>query len=152
MVQLSSKTTITSIEGICRRVGCTPQAIFQAAWATVISPYLGPRPLFGVVVSGRSVPLEDIEHTIGPIFNTIPCTLSLPSASSWEQLIQQAHRLYSDSIPHQHTPLRLINKWMHASADKPLFDTLFVYQRTEDESSHPPSLWEVMDSPITADV
>ncbi|KAG0133500.1 hypothetical protein HOY82DRAFT_640839 [Tuber indicum] len=151
VVQLASKTSITSVETICKRIGCTPQAVYQAAWASVLSGYIGPRPVFGLVVSGRSIPLENIEQTIGPLFNTIPSTLNLENALSWEELIREAHRFYSESIPYHHTPLRLINKWMRATAQRPLFDTLFVYQKGETTNSDLGSLWELLGSTASAD-
>ena len=153
MIELKSGATVKGVEGICKKVGCTPQAIFLAAWASVISRYLGPQPIFGVVVSGRSIPLDDIESIIGPLFNTIPFTLSPQSVPTWENLIQQAHAFFSRSIPYHHTPLHLVNKWMHAPVGKPLFDSLFVYQRSDDRDLDlPPSLWEAIDSTVTADV
>ncbi|KAG0635451.1 hypothetical protein HOY80DRAFT_1011858 [Tuber brumale] len=151
VVQLASKTSITSIETICKRIGCTPQAVYQAAWASVLSGYIGLRPVFGLVVSGRSIPLENIEQTIGPLFNTIPSTLNLENALSWEELIKEAHRFYSESIPYHHTPLRLINKWMRATVQRPLFDTLFVYQKGETTNSDLGSLWELLGSTASAD-
>ncbi|RPB02033.1 hypothetical protein L873DRAFT_1788049 [Choiromyces venosus 120613-1] len=151
MVQLTSKTSIASVETICKKIGCTPQSVYQAAWASVLSGYIGLRPVFGTVVSGRSIPLENIEQTIGPLFNTIPSTLNLENVLSWEELIKEAHRFYSESIPYHHTPLRLVNKWMRATAEKPLFDTLFVYQKDEARNSDLDSLWEVMASDASAD-
>ncbi|PWW73490.1 hypothetical protein C7212DRAFT_359603 [Tuber magnatum] len=151
MVQLASKTSIASVETICKRIGCTPQAVYQAAWASVLSGYIGLRPVFGIVVSGRSIPLENIEQTIGPLFNTIPSTLNLENALSWEELIKEAHNFYSESIPYHQTPLRLVNKWMRATAEKPLFDTLFVYQKDEATNSDSSALWELMDSAASAD-
>lgn len=151
-VQLTSKTSITSVETICKRIGCTPQAVYQAAWASVLSGYIGLRPVFGIVVSGRSIPLENIEQTIGPLFNTIPSTLDLENARSWEELVKEAHYFYSESIPYHHTPLRLVNKWMRATAERPLFDTLFVYQKGKARNSKLDSLWEAADTVASADV
>jgi len=151
-VQLVSKISITSVEAICKKIGCTPQAVYQAAWASVLSGYIGLRPVFGVVVSGRSIPLEYIEQTIGPLFNTIPSTLDLENARSWEELVKEAHCLYSESIPYHHTPLRLVNKWMRVTAERPLFDTLFVYQRGKARNSNLVPLWEVADTIASADV
>lgn len=152
-VQLKPKLTTKTVDKFCRQLNCTPQAIFQAAWASVLSLHLGPRFAFGIVVSGRSLPLDNIEDTIGPLFNTIPFSLDIENSPSWEKLIQQAHRFNSDSIVYHHTPLRLINKWTHTSSERPLFDTLFVYQNSlTDRDAEIPSLWETVDSSTVADV
>lgn len=153
LVQLKPKLIIEDVEKFCRKLNCTPQAVFQAAWATVLYPYLGPHFAFGVVVSGRSLPLDNIDETIGPLFNTIPCYLDIENSLTWEKLVKQAHRFNSESIAYHHTPLHLINKWMRVSAEKPLFDTLFVYQKNlpdGDTDKHP--LWELTDSSTVADV
>lgn len=153
LVQFKPKLAIEDIEKCCRQLNCTPQSVFQAAWATVLSYYLGPQFAFGVVVSGRSLPMESVEDTIGPLFNTIPCSLDVRNALSWEKLVQQAHRFNSASIAHHHTPLRLINKWMRVSPENPLFDTLFVYQRDKGDKEVTESpIWEIIESSTVADV
>lgn len=153
MVQLKPKLAPKVVEKFCKQLNCTPQAIFQAAWASVLSPYLGQQFTFGIVVSGRSLPLDNIEDIIGPLFNTIPCSLDLENALSWEKLIRQAHRFNSEAIAYHHTPLRLINKWMRVSSARPLFDTLFVYQKDlTDRDEDQTSLWETTDSSTVADV
>lgn len=153
IVQLKPKIVIEDVEKCCKKLNCTPQSIFQAAWANTLSPYLGHQFAFGVVVSGRSLPIDGVEDTIGPMFNTIPCFLDVKNASSWEKLIQQAHNFNSESITYHHTPLRLINKLMHATSEKPLFDTLFVYQRDpgSDDTTEAP-IWNIMESSAVADV
>lgn len=153
LVRLKPKIATEDIEKLCRKLSCTSQAVFQAAWVAVLYPYLGPQFAFGVVVSGRSLPLENIDDTIGPLFNTIPCYLDVENILTWEELVQKAHRFNSESITYHHTPLHLINKWMHVSAGKPLFDTLFVYQKDmTHESTNEPSLWESINSSTVADV
>jgi hypothetical protein len=153
LVQFKPKIVIEDVEKCCKKLNCTPQSVFQAAWANTLSPYLGTQFAFGIVVSGRSLPIDGVEDTIGPMFNTIPCSLDVKNASSWEKLIQQAHNFNSESITYHHTPLRLINKLMHATSEKPLFDTLFVYQKVpgSDDSTEAP-IWNIMESSAVADV
>lgn len=142
----------TELGPLCKKFGCTPQAIFQAVWAYVLASYTGPRVTFGIVVSGRSLPMDHIEDVIGPTFNTIPCSLDISKASSWEALVKEAYQFISRSIQFHHTPLRLIHKWLRRSADKPLFDTLFVYQKNDADSDHASSLWNILEGPAVADV
>lgn len=153
LVQLKPKLVIEDVEKFCRKLNCTPQSVFQAAWASVLYTCLGPQSVFGIVVSGRSLPLENIDDTIGPLFNTIPCYLDIENTPTWEKLVQEAHCFNSESITYHHTPLHLINKWMGVSVENPLFDTLFVYQKnlTDGNTAEPP-LWELIDSSTTADV
>lgn len=153
LVQLKPKLVIEDVEKFCRKFNCTPQSVFQAAWASVLYTCLRSQFVFGIVVSGRSLPLDNIDDTIGPLFNTIPCYLDIESALTWEKIVQQAHRFNSESITYHHTPLHLISKWMGVSVEKPLFDTLFVYQKNlTTGDTNEPSLWELIDSSTVADV
>jgi hypothetical protein len=142
-------TPLTSIEALSKKLNCTPQAIFQTAWASTLSTYLGSNVTFGIVVSGRSLPVDDIESVIGPTFNTIPYGVDAEK-DSWKELVEHAMRFNSEVVGYQHTPLRLVKKWVGKGE---LFDTLFVYQKdVTDDAGEKEKLWEILDGPVVADV
>ncbi|RPB21806.1 hypothetical protein L211DRAFT_827739 [Terfezia boudieri ATCC MYA-4762] len=142
---------ITVDEG-CKQFGCTSQSLVQAAWATVLASYIGKEVTFGVVVSGRALPLDEIEGAIGPVFNTIPCFLRLTGSATWRELVKQAHSFNAESIPYHHTPLRLIRKWVSLSPGHEIFDSLFVYQRLSSGGGATTSqLWMPMQSKANVD-
>ena len=132
--------------------GCTAQSLVQAAWASVLAPYIGNEVIFGVVVSGRTLPVDEVEGIIGPIFNTIPFHLHLSESTTWKSLVQQAHTLNADCIPYHHTPLRLIRKWLALPPERQVFDTLFVYQRTPRQHEATNPLWKPIESINDVDV
>jgi len=137
----------------CKQFGCTAQSLVQAAWATVLASYIGKEVTFGVVVSGRTLPLDEVEGAIGPVFNTVPCFLQLKGSTTWRELVKQAHSFNAESIPYHHTPLRLIRKWVSLSPGREIFESLFVYQRVSDEDSATTSpLWKFMQSKADVDV
>lgn len=140
------------LDGLCRSLQCTPQAIFQAAWAAALSAYGGAVVTLGIVVSGRSLPLDDIEGVVGPTFNTIPASFGVGGASSWETLVKAIHQFNSASLPFHHTPLRLIHKWLRRTSEHPLFDTLFVYQKDAGGDGELERLWEICPGTVVADV
>lgn len=142
---------------LCRRLQCTPQAVFLAAWAPVLALHSsnnssgdsGPVVTLGLVVSGRSLPIDNIEGVIGPTFNTIPASFVLGhsgAASSWETLVRAIHRFNSESLAFHHTPLRLIHKWLRRTSEQPLIESLFAYQKdpVTDGHGHDEELWEMM--------
>ncbi|KAF8444235.1 hypothetical protein BGX38DRAFT_1143770 [Terfezia claveryi] len=142
---------ITVDEG-CKQFGCTSQSLVQAAWATVLASYIGKEVTFGVVVSGRTLPLDEIEDAIGPVFNTIPCFLQLTGCATWRELVKQAHSFNAESIPYHHTPLRLIRKWVSLSPGHEIFESLFVYQRISSGGCAKTSqLWMPMQSKANVD-
>ena len=56
-----------------QKISVTPAAIFNAAWALVLSKYADSEVVtFEVVLSGRDLPLADVRETIGPLINTLP--------------------------------------------------------------------------------
>ena len=51
----------------------TLASLYHAAWALTLSMYTGSDSVvFGAVLSGRNLPLEGVEETIGPLLNTLP--------------------------------------------------------------------------------
>jgi aryl carrier-like protein len=135
-----------SLDAICKQLQCTPQSIFQAAWASILASYSGPVVTLGLVVSGRSSPIDNIEGVVGPTFNTIPGCFEVAGAASWEDLVKKVQRFNSESLPFHNTPLRSIQKWVKK---KGLFETLFAYQKGEEEKGE---LWEIAPGKAVADV
>ena len=56
-----------------REQGVTLAALYYSAWALVLSRYTdSDSVVFGIVHSGRNLPLQGVEDTIGPLINTLP--------------------------------------------------------------------------------
>ncbi|KAI9840539.1 MAG: NRPS [Sclerophora amabilis] len=126
----------------------THQALVQACWISVIHKYLGFSVTVGMVVSGRSGDYDLLENVIGPLFNTIPFHVGLEKSESWKTLVDKCHNFNVAALPYQHTPLRDVSKWCKRSSAEPLFDTLFVFQREQQEqaSSESRELWTPLES------
>lgn len=140
------------LEPIRRRLNVTEQAVIHACWLYTCAGYFKFVPTLGVVVSGRALGVPGAEDVIGPMFNTIPCNIRLSKLASLSDLAISCHNYHISAIPYQHTPLRDIMKWTKRSVDKPLFETLFVFQKeNEDRSSLAESLWELGESAAEAD-
>ena len=74
----------------CRQHGITVAAVHYSAWAVVLSKYCdSDSVVFGAVMSGRSLPIEGIESTIGPIINTLPFYATVPKAEECVKFIQR---------------------------------------------------------------
>ncbi|KAI3326345.1 BcNRPS1, nonribosomal peptide synthetase [Xylariaceae sp. AK1471] len=58
--------------------GVTVASFFYAAWALTLSRYVDSNHIcFGVVLSGRSVPLMGVDAVIGPLIHTVPFQVSV---------------------------------------------------------------------------
>ncbi|KAK8084210.1 Nonribosomal peptide synthetase 2 [Apiospora hydei] len=153
----ATQTRCLDLGGLEKRrieLGVTQQTIVQAAWLYVLKQQRVPRwPTVGVVLSGRSLMLEGIENTVGPLFNTLPFRVQDASASDWPSLVRETHMFNTSVLPFVHTPLRQIQKW--CSRGQPLFDTLFTFDR-EDASPAASTTpderpWTEVDSSTKAD-
>jgi aryl carrier-like protein len=118
------------LEQVASSRSVSVQSIFQATWAKLVASYTGESDvIFGHVVSGRLVALDGVEDMVGPCFNTVPVRVNLDSCMTNAELIQMVHSFTVNSIPFQHTSLSSINSYA-GNNGQPLFDTLFLFQRS----------------------
>ena len=96
----------------------------------------------GVVVSGRAMAHEGLQDVIGPMFNTVPCSINnLSMNATIADLIRACQKFNTDVIPYQHTPLRKIAQYMGQDINNGLFDILFVFQKIP-RTKNDGNLWE----------
>lgn len=148
-LSLSRVIPFQASEKLRKSLGVTQQALVQALWATVLQDYMPGGVTFGIIVSGRSIDLEDVDRTIGPLFNTIPYHHRFDDSETWSSAIRKSHEFNTSILPFQHVPLRDIQKW--CSKGKPLFDTLFSFQGQVSRPDLGNEIWAQMDSDVNGD-
>lgn len=148
---VTSRTfSIEALEARRLEFGVTQQTIVQAAWLSTLARQLHAWPSFGVIVSGRSLMLDNIENTIGPLFNTLPFRVREHLVSDWATLIQETHYFNSSALSFAHVPLRQVQKW--CSNGQPLFDNLFSFDREGTvEMKDDATIWQSVSSESSAD-
>lgn len=147
--------SLSEIENACKRLGTTLSALGQLAWAKILATYVSAQNVvFGHVVSGRTIPVTGIESILGPCFNTIPCRIQLDSGRTNVELLKRIQQQNADILPHQHSSLRTIQNWIGRRDNRPLFDTLFLFQRNlvSTNNTSVPQLWREVDSNAPIDV
>ena len=101
------------------------------------------------VLSGRTG-IPGAEDTVFPCLTTVP-TLSTIVGSNHDLVI----RIQDSNIrvlPHQHTPLRLIQRWLD-HPDQSFFDSILVYQKTALKAlNDEPPLWTTLSENAYVDV
>ncbi|ORX95071.1 hypothetical protein K493DRAFT_351909 [Basidiobolus meristosporus CBS 931.73] len=107
----------------------TVATIAYLAWALVLKCHTGnPDVVFGVVDSGRSVPLQHVQDICGPCITTLPMRINLSDTQS----LLDALKLIQSSLTHQKLyqsiGLQDILKQIGMAAESSLFDTLLVVQ------------------------
>lgn len=146
---VSRRIEFEPLDKVRKSLGVTHQAIVQAIWSSVLHRHCGFQVTFGVIVSGRSIELENVDRTIGPLFNTIPYHHGSPQDQTWASAIRECHDFNTATLPFQHVPLRDVQKW--CSGGTPLFDTLFSFQQASSAGSTSSRLWTEVESNINAD-
>ncbi|KAF2843129.1 nonribosomal peptide synthetase 2 [Patellaria atrata CBS 101060] len=120
---------LDSLDAYCQRFSCTLLALAQAAWVQILSIYIGESDIcFGNVVSGRALPIDDLERLVAPCFNTLPVRIDLNLHRKNVDLVNTLHTLNIQSLPFQLTPLRHIQNRLVKDGER-LFDTLFILQK-----------------------
>ncbi|KAH9826478.1 Nonribosomal peptide synthetase [Teratosphaeria destructans] len=129
VVERQSKISVSALEGYCSKNAATIQATGQAAWAQLLSAYIGePNVTFGTVFSGRSG--SGSQETAFPSIATIPVAVSLEGAT--KDLVSTMVKYNASIYRHRFTPLADIQR-AAGDASNSLFDTVFVYQKQSGE-------------------
>jgi amino acid adenylation domain-containing protein len=141
-----STAALATLEEAASRSGHTLQVILQAAWARILSAYVGERSVvFGVVLSGRNT--EATRNAVFPCISTLPviATNTESNLSLLHQMLQYNAALYKQ----QHQPLTLIQQWL-GWPDARLFDTLLVYQKL-DRKAPEERPWRIVNESASVD-
>lgn len=122
---------LADIELSSRKLCVSSQAVFQAAFAWLLSMYIGSSDIiFGTVSSGRTIPVVGIEDIVGPCIATLPLRVDVGQSRTGQDLIQTVHRLTRQMLEHHELPLREIKKTCGIESGNPLFDSILMWQQT----------------------
>ncbi|KAI1131111.1 putative non-ribosomal peptide synthetase [Nemania abortiva] len=133
-----------------KKLQVTHQTLLQAAWLHTLRQYFVDPPTIGIILSGRSLGIDDVDLVVGPLFNTLPLRVDFTDDTSWAALTQEIQKHNNGLLRFVQTPLRDIQKL--CAHGQPLFDTLFTFDRdykTTAKSERP--LWSIQDSPAHPD-
>lgn len=77
----------------CRQHGVTVASLHYSAWSIVLSKYTdSDSVVFGSVASGRSLSIDGVEDTVGPLINTLPFYTSIIRAKDCEKFVRDIFR------------------------------------------------------------
>ncbi|PVH97248.1 nonribosomal peptide synthase-like protein, partial [Periconia macrospinosa] len=116
-----------SIQAFCKANGVTLSNVLQLTWALVLHYYTGSSDIsFGVVASGRDVPMKNIEEAAGCFVNMLICRLSLAEETPIRQLLQTLQTDSMNARDHQYSSLADVQHELQLPS---LFNTVFTFQR-----------------------
>ncbi|CAI7665164.1 unnamed protein product [Penicillium glandicola] len=135
------------VDHLRRSLNVTEQAVLHACWLLTLQQQYSFVPPLGIIASGRTIDVSGIGDVIGPLFNTVPSNVQLHGLESWSDVARRCHDYHVSMIPFQYTALRDIVKWLGKNPDEGLFNSLFVFQREDNnDESFTTNLWRTLDS------
>ncbi|MER6626391.1 condensation domain-containing protein, partial [Streptomyces sp. NPDC000931] len=108
-----------------RETGVTLNALFLYVWNKTLACYTGTdQTITGVVLSGRGIPVNDIDKSVGLFINTLP--LIVDHGADHETVLDGL-RSVQEQINELNARATVNLGELHEGADR-LFDTLFIYE------------------------
>lgn len=122
---------LPSVRHQCRNLGFTIPTVFQASLSYLLGNYAGSSDVtFGVVFSGRNIPLPGIEQAFGPCLATLPFRVDYSATESRLDLLRETQSRNRDMQKHAPVPLVDIKRMSGCATDAKLFNTLFLWQES----------------------
>ncbi|RAL03735.1 nonribosomal siderophore peptide synthase SidC [Aspergillus ibericus CBS 121593] len=144
--KLSSK--LSELERRSATLQTTVPSLVQAIFALLLADTVGVADVtYGLVLSGRAVPVPGASSVLLPCITTVPGRLDTAGLNTVDDVVENVQKSTVRSLDFQHTSLRHIQRWTNAKT--PLFDCLFSYIRTTTPSEH--HLWQELDSHMPAE-
>ena len=149
-IERTLKSKLSDLEQCSSRLKATLPSVIQAVFGIVLAATVGEKDVvFGYILSGRTLPIDRPETILSPCITTIPQRINLQRAvSTVMDVIEAAQENAAGSLEYQHTALRHIHRWI--GADRPLFDCVFSYIRSEEVPKYA-HLWSELESSMPPD-
>ncbi|NTS77173.1 non-ribosomal peptide synthase/polyketide synthase [Catenovulum sp. SM1970] len=108
----------------CRQLGVTVNVALQFAWHKLIQVYTqDTQTIVGTTVSGRDIPVLDVETSVGLYINTLPLALEWDDNQTVEALLKTIHQKIADINSHSASELGRLQQ-----NGERLFHSLFVFE------------------------
>ncbi|KAI1176853.1 peptide synthetase [Nemania sp. FL0916] len=131
-VSLQLSIPEAEMQQLCRTHDLTVPSVFQLAWVLVLRAYLNSDDiLFGLLSSGRDLPVAGIQEVVGPVANMLPMKSKI---SSEMKAVEVAKTLQADYIEHLSRQTLSLSQILHAARQENRtlsFNTILNIQRVE---------------------
>ena len=117
----------------------TLATVIQAAWSILMSKYSDSKDIvFGLMSSGRDVPVDEIEHIVGPTIATVPLRVQIDSEVSLGKMLGDLQKQIAEMRKYQHAGLHRIRRVSEeASAATDFQNLLVVHTMGDTEITRP---------------
>jgi non-ribosomal peptide synthetase component F len=149
------------LQEFAQRHQLTQNTVLQGAWALLLSSHTGRDDVvFGVVVSGRSAELAEVESMVGLFINTLPARAKITPDAELTVWLKQLQAQQAEISQYEYSPLARVQEWSEVEPGKPLFESIFLFEnypieserhgdlrvgsvRSIDRSNYPLTMWAI---------
>lgn len=123
------KNISEDLKTLARSYKVTLNTLFQGIWSLALSKFFSTKDVvFGNTVSGRSVPFENINLMAGMFANVIPVRANFTQTETFQHYLQNIQNQQQEARNFEYSKQDEIISWANLPEDKPLFDSLFVFE------------------------
>ncbi|KAL7914382.1 hypothetical protein GGI35DRAFT_467491 [Trichoderma velutinum] len=95
----------------CRNYDTTVATVISAVWAIVLRAYVGMDTVcFGLLTSGRAIPVPQAESIIGPLITMMVSRVDLSAEMPILEMVRSIHDGFLNGLEYQHTSLAAVQK------------------------------------------
>lgn len=123
------KVNYSKLQSTARKLGVSLFTMLQVTWALTLREYINvdrEECAFGVVTSGRDLPVKGIRDMVGPLVNILVARVMLPHDQTIAQIAEAVHDGFIDNLAHQTSSLAEITHELGAGT---LFNTGMTLQK-----------------------
>ncbi len=103
--------------------------VIQGTWAALLGSYSRQdRVIYGMMTTGRSIPIAGIEHMIGHSVNILPLLVPLSKEKPLPDYFRDIVEIQTEWTRHDYTRVDQVYEWLGLSGRYPLFDHYIVVQ------------------------
>lgn len=114
---------------LAAREHVTVSTVIQGAYALLLSRIARTDDVaFGVTLSGRTEHVADVERMVGLMISTLPIRVDCAPHLTPGDFLRGLFAVQNAIADHTHTNLADIQAWSGASAQQPLFETVYIYE------------------------
>jgi len=124
-----SSTTTVALQALAQKSHLTLNTLVQGAWAQLLSHISGDTDVvFGATAAGRPPDLIGANIMVGLFINSLPVRVRLSHEVSIVEWLQALQLQQSQAREYESTALSQIHRWSDVPTDKPLFESLVVFE------------------------
>jgi amino acid adenylation domain-containing protein len=123
------------------------QCFFQAALFHLIGQITDNRDIMiATVTSGRTIPIDGIEHIFGPCMRALPMRINLSHSRYISDLLRNIHRLNRSLAEYASVSVQDIKGLCSVDPGVPLSDILFIWQESSESRSNGQNSFKIVNS------